>query len=229
MVEVDEIHSENNIQIREAGVNTRLEKKGLYAFDADQNQIRVFDGKAVAYEGDHKVTIKGGHELAFNTNQPYKARKFDKKQYEQGDLYQWSSLRSSYLAEANESAARTYVANGWYGPGWVGAGWYWNPWYSAYTFIPGGGFFYNPFGWGFYSPFFAYRAPLLYGGVGYVHRFGPGYRVPHYAHHGHFRAHPPAAGFRGARGFHGGAVGRSAPHSGARSFGRFHGGFHGRR
>ena len=227
MVEVDELYPENNLQIAEDGVNTRLEKTGLYAFDADHAQVRVFDGKAVAQVDDHKVTLKGGRELALNTDQPYKAQKFDKKQYEQTDLYQWSSLRSSYLAEANENAARTYVVNGWYGPGWAGAGWYWSPWFSAYTFIPGGGVFYNPFGWGFYSPVWAYRAPLFYGGVGYVHHFGPGYRAPLYAHPGHFRAHGPAAGFRGVNGFHGGAIGRSAPAIGARSFGGFHGGFHG--
>ena len=52
-------------------------------------------------------------------------------------------------AEADADTARLYV-NG--GPGWYGAGWYWDPWFSAYTFIPGAGIFYSPFGWGFYSP-----------------------------------------------------------------------------
>jgi hypothetical protein len=62
-----------------------------------------------------------------------------------------------------------YYANGWYGPGWWGPGWYWDPWFSGFTFLPGDGFFYSPFGWGFYSPLVAWRAPLVIGSG--VHHF----------------------------------------------------------
>jgi hypothetical protein len=94
--------------------------------------------------------------------------KFDKKTSED-ELYKWSKVRSEYLAEANAASAPVYVAtdSGWYGPGW-----YWNPWYSAYTFIPGSGILYSPFGWGFASPW-AFYSPF-YGGF-----YGPGYwRAP---------------------------------------------------
>jgi hypothetical protein len=69
--------------------------------------------------------------------------------------------------------APTYVANGWFGPAWIGTGWYWDPWFDCYTFLPTEGIFYSPFGWGFYSPFWAYHAGY-YGGVygHYYHRFG---------------------------------------------------------
>ena len=40
----------------------------------------------------------------------------------------------------------------------------WDPWFSCYTFIPGDGIFYSPFGWGFYSPWWAYQAPIYFGG-----------------------------------------------------------------
>ena len=76
---------------------------------------------------------------------------------ETSDLYRWSSLRSAYLAEANADAAPLYVYGG---ANWYGAGWYWDPWFSAYTFIPGDGIFYSPFGWGLYSPFYAGWAPF---------------------------------------------------------------------
>jgi hypothetical protein len=113
-----------------------------------------------------------------------KTHGFDKKTAE-GDLYNWSRLRSSYLAEANIGQARVYAGGG----GFFGAGWYYNPWFSAYTFIPGDGFFYNPFGWGFYSPWFAYRAPFF----GYYGGYYGGYRsFAHYA--------PPAAFVGGYRG-----------------------------
>jgi FecR protein len=229
MVEVDELHSENDIRITENGINTQLVKTGLYDFDANQNQLRVFDGKAVVQDGDRNVTVKGGHELALATGAVTKPAKFDKDESKQADLYRWSSLRSSYLAEANVGAARTYVVNGWYGPGWVGAGWYWNPWFASYSFIPGDGFLYSPFGWGFYSPFWAYRAPIIVGG-GYYHRFGPGYR-PVYANAGHFAAQAPATSFRGAApaaGFRGPSMTRPAPAMSApRASGGFGGAFHG--
>ncbi|HTR64705.1 MAG TPA: FecR domain-containing protein [Terriglobales bacterium] len=217
MVEVAEIHPENDLRIRVDGATTQLLKKGIYSFDANQGVVRVFDGEARVQDGDSTVKVKGGHELALNETGKLKAEKFDKDAYTSDDLYRWSSLRSSYLAEANADAARTYFVNGWYGPGWYGTGWYWDPWFSAYTFIPADGIFYSPFGWGFYSPLVVYRSPFLYGGH-YYHNFGPYYRPGVIAHgyvgpragHG-FRAVPPprtmapqARGFGFHSDFHGG-------------------------
>lgn len=207
MVEVTEIHPENNLRIVENGVSTQLRKNGLYDFDAAQNELRVFSGKAVVFDGDREVTVDGGHQVDFNVQGKLKSQGFDKKQYQESDLYRWSSLRSSYLAEANVDSARVYVANGWYGPGWVGPGWYWNPWFGAYTFVPAGGIFYSPFGWGFYSPLVVFRSPLFVGRP-FVHTFGPGYRPVVV---GGFRT-APSLGVRGAV-IHGGGFG-----------GGFHGG-----
>ena len=44
----------------------------------------------------------------------------------------------------------------------TGLGWYWDPWLGAYTFVPAGGVFYGPFGWGFYSPIAVYRSPFFF-------------------------------------------------------------------
>lgn len=228
MVEVSEIHSQNDIRIMQDNASTRILKTGLYDFDADHDQVSVFDGEARVFAGDRETTVKGGHDVTVDSAK-LKSHRFDKDAYEQSDLYRWSSLRSSYLAEANQNEARVYVANGGYGPGWIGAGWYWDPWFSTYTFIPGDGIFYSPFGWGFYSPFYAYRAPLIYGYRGdFYHHFGPTYRAPVYRG---FRGHPGFARPLGPRrhafpGFH------RAPNRGmgfhGRAFGGFHGeGFHG--
>ena len=91
-------------------------------------------------------------------------------------MYNWSSLRSAYLAEADVDLGPSYIAGGGYGLGWYGAGWYWDPWFSAYTFIPGDGIFYSPFGWGFYSPFFAFDAPIFFDGGHFHHHFDPNHR-----------------------------------------------------
>ena len=170
MVEVAEIHPENDIRVADDGITTQLLKTGLYDFN--QGEFRVFDGKARVEEGDKQITVKSGHELSLSANAPLKAQKFNKKLYEKGDLYRWSSLRSAYLAEANVNAASIYANSGWgpWGPGWWGADWYWDPYFSAFTFIPADGIFYSPFGWGFYSPWLVYRAPFYgygLGGYGY--------------------------------------------------------------
>jgi hypothetical protein len=231
MLEVSQIYPQNDIRINENGATARIQKTGLYAFDAAQGQIRVFDGKAEVLDGDRHVTVKGGHEVSLNEAEQtgkLKARGFDKQQYEDSDLYRFSSLRSSYLAEANESSARVYVSNGWYGPGWIGAGWYWNPWFSTYTFIPADGVLFSPFGWGFYSPLYAYRAPVIVGGF---RHFGVGYRAPvivgrrgafrhsfgHSVRRPAFHAHGPRPAFHGPAGrSHGSFHGRPSFQGGSR-------------
>jgi len=218
LVEVAEIHGENDLRIREDGATALLLKTGIYSFDAANKQIRVFDGKAEVLDGDRQITVKGGHEVDLSA--PLKSQKFDKNDYKQSDLYRWSSLRSSYLAEANIDAARTYYVNGWYGPGWIGAGWYWDPWFGGYTFIPADGLFYSPFGWGFYSPLWVYRAPIFYR-TPYYHHFDQEYRPPVAVHAGHFAPRGPVGGF------HGSPAMRPAPSMAQpRAYGGF-GGFHG--
>jgi len=220
MVEVAEIRPENNVRIGEDGSSTRLLKPGLYDFDADRGVIRVFDGKATVQAGGQNVHVKGGRQVALNAAGKLKARKFQKQAY-MDDFYRWASLRSSYLADANVDAARAYAGGGNWAPGgWYGYGWYWDPSFDAYTFIPGDGIFYDPFGWGFYSPGFAFGAPYFgYGyGLGFAgggyHHFGPGYR-PHdtgghssaFIGHAHSVGNGFGGGLAGGGGFHGGGGG----------------------
>lgn len=245
-VEVTDLHPQNDLRIEEDGASAQLVKNGFYDFEATQGQIRVLDGQAMVRAGDRDVKVKGGHEVDLNAAS-VKAHGFDKKTYEASDLYNWSSLRSAYEAEANADIAPQYVLNGWYGPGWIGAGWYWDPWFSAYTFLPADGLFWSPFGWGFYSPFYAYGYFGGFYGPHYYHRFamdphawGPVHNTPVYrgglntmhtapALRDNPRGFASAEGFRGTgaagSGFHGGAEGGF--HGGGFAGGGFHGGFAG--
>src|SRR5579863_8873716 len=213
MLEVDQIYPQNNISISQSGANTRVVKTGLYGFDAVNHEVRVFDGKADVFTGDHETTVKGGHEVALNGDSEVKvkAHGFDKKAMEQSDdLYRWSSLRSQYLSEANVDTAQLFYANGWYGPGWGpgfwgagfwGSGWFWDPWFGGFTFVPGAGFFYNPFGWGFYSPLLVYRAPVTVAHVPHVFNGSRPVAIGN-GFHNHavttFNGGARAGGFRGA-------------------------------
>ena len=217
MVEVDELYHENNLRISQPGADTRLVKTGLYDFDATSGDVRVFDGKAVVTADDHDTTVKKNHQLQLS-NAKLKATGFDKNQVTKNDdLYRWSSLRSEYLSQANINAAQMYYASGWYAPGWWGPGWYWDPWFDGFTFLPASGFFYNPFGWGFYSPLMVWRAPVVVAGG--VHHFD-GTR-PVAIGHG-FNNHAVTA-FHGGYGRMGGFHGGTAMHAGGFGSG-FHGG-----
>jgi len=225
LIEVDWIQKENRIRIDAGTQPIELQEKGLYDFDADKNQVRVFDGRAAVLTNDHEMHIQGGHEVTLGAAK-LKAEGFDKKAVED-DLYRWSKLRSSYLAEANIELANTYYGGyGWAPSPWIGSGWYWDPWYSAYTWLPGDGLFWNPFGFGFYSPLFVVRAPFFAGGFHRVHSFGPGFRPSVPLTRGAFHGN----GFSG-NGFAGhgfaGSRGMAAPHfNGGAGFhgGGFHGG-----
>ena len=211
MVEVDEIHKSNDIRVLQDGASTQLMKKGLYDFDATQEQVRVFKGQAVVRDGDQKVKVGGGHELTLNATGKLKANKFDQKQAKTASLYRFSQLRSDYLADASASAAEQYAFNGWYGPAWYGPGWFWNPWFSGFTFLPGSGILYSPFGYGFYSPLYISQSPAYWyrGSLAHQPKLAMGHAPV---------VRPPASGF------HAPMARMAAPMS--HSVGGFGGGIH---
>jgi len=234
LVEVDAIRTENNIRINVSGASAQLRKAGLYDIDADHGVIRVFDGDAEVQINGVQVAVKRDRQLNLGTQGKLKAQKFDAKAY-QDDFYRWASLRSSYLADANVDAAKRYAGGGGWSPGlWADAGWYWDPRFDTYTFIPGDGIFYSPFGWEYYSPWFAFGAPGFGYFGGFHNHFGPGYRPSHgpgagfSGHASHFGRNSFAShgfgGVRGGGGFHGGGGGF---HGGSGGFHRGGGGAHG--
>jgi hypothetical protein len=188
-VEVDQIFSQNNVQVIDGGVVTQLTKTGYYEFDANHPEALVFKGRAEVSLGDNRwEAVKDHHDVALVSGTREKPQDFDSKPSDD-ELYNWSSLRSQYLAEANNQIAPDYA----YGAGFY-PGWYWDPWAWDYTFI-GLNPFYSPFGWGYYP----------WGGWG---GWGWGYRGRGF--YGHPGYHGPAGGFHGggpAGGFHGGGGG----------------------
>jgi hypothetical protein len=224
-IEVDELHSQNDLQVIDNGVTTRIDKTGYYEFGSNPAEAMVFKGMAKAEVGDGKWReIKSHHELALNGSadgQPLATEKpVDFNTQTSDDLYNWSSLRSQYLAEANNQMAGEYYGVG-YNPGW-----FWDPYAFGYTYM---GFepFASPFGWGYYP--FGWGG--FYGGWGGFYG-GPGYHGRYYRYGGSVHSGTRAGyggGFHGTGGFHGG--GTSGFHGGGFSGGGggFHGGGGGRR
>jgi FecR protein len=203
-VEVTQIFPQNNLRVDVDGAQAQLLKRGFYAFNAAQNEVKVFDGKASVLDGNQRTDVNGGHELALTGNAQTRTQKFDKNTGGD-DLVDWSSLRSSYVAEANVDAAPLYVASAVNDPaGWFGTGWYWDPWFGTYTFIPADGILYSPFGWGFYSPAFVLDSPFFFDSPHRFRHFGPSFQTwgpgPHYyagytgRAHGYGTFHPGFVG-----------------------------------
>jgi hypothetical protein len=202
-VEVDQIYQQNRILVDLPNSQTQIMKKGLYAFDAGNSTVSVFDGQANVYPGSDlqadikPIEVKGGRQLAL-TGDVEKPQRFNKDEA-QDELYKWGSLRSQYLGEANLSLASEYAGSAGFYPGWYWAG---GPY--GYTWLPGNGLFWNPYGFGFYSPYYVYGGGPIYGyGRGFGRGFY-GYRGGYYGYRGGYMG-----GYRGGAvgGFRGGAVG----------------------
>jgi hypothetical protein len=214
-VEVDQLFKQNDLLVKIQGDETHLLKTGLYAFNFESGTVRVFDGEAsvLPVNGQQKpVVVKKGHELAVNGERE-KPTDFDEKTSEDA-LYNWSSLRSEYLGEANVQLASAYEGSPAFAPGW-----FWDAGLYGYTWLPGYGAFFNPFGYGFYSPYYLYGGGFLYGyGRG---GYRGGYRNGQTSFHGE----------RAAGGFHGGNgsafQGGGSFHGGGGGFQGGAGGFHG--
>ncbi len=193
------------MDVLEHGAKASIRKAGLYKFDSDGSRIEVIDGKLQVTGNDQTKEFGKGKEVTLTAAQ-LKPVSFDRKA--EDDLYKWSNVRASYLADANISTAQSAYSG--YGPYW-GAGWYWNPYFDFWSWLPGDGYFFSPFGYPFYSPGYVIYAPTI--------------------RHGGF----PARGVA-SRGFAGGGVavapraGGFAPSGFARAGGGFAaggGGFHG--
>jgi hypothetical protein len=203
LIEVDRNIPGARVNVMERGADAAIVKAGLYRFDATTGNIAVYDGKLdVSFNGQSKG-VGGGHQLALNNGPKLKTTDFDKKT--QDELYAWSNVRSNYLAEANAATAQ-YIYEG-YAP-YSGLGWYWNPYYAMWSWLPGDGYFWSPFGY----PFFSVAWAPYFGAFG----------------HGWY-GHGPVAGFAGHAGIGSAAIARSGGFAGAglRGGGFAGGGFHG--
>jgi hypothetical protein len=213
-VEADQLYKQNDLRVKIGDGETRLLKTGLYAFNFENRTVQVFDGEAAVLSADgrqKRIVVKKGHELAMNGDGE-KPKHFDKQASEDA-LYNWSSLRSEYLGEASVQLASAYEGAPDFAPGWL-----WDGGLYGYTWLPGDGAFFDPFGYGFYSPYYLFDGGYVYGyGRGFGRRgYHDGYRYGQAGSHGQTSFHGErgeafhggnVAAFQGGGGFHGGGGG----------------------
>jgi hypothetical protein len=185
-IEADYFSKDNHLTVTEGIASTAILKQGLYVLSADQPFVQVLDGKATVTVGEQHATAGKNRNVVLNAQGKLKAQDFNPKLAENASLVRWSRLRAAYEAQANFDAAQTEVLNNsWYGPGW-----YWGPDFGFWSYLPGDGILYSPFGYGFYSPFFlsygypgVYARPGFYGG-GFRGGFRGGFAGGGFAHGG---------------------------------------------
>jgi hypothetical protein len=160
MVECDELLKDNAVSLVYQGDSIQLEKHGLYRLDTEPPQFRVYEGEAGIQSASGQTTLKAGKRA--DLGGVLVAQHFD-RQLSIDDFYQWSSQRSSNLAYATITASQSVLNNG---TSWRSGGWMWSGLLDEYTYLPGAGLLYSPFGWGFWSPVYMgyYYTPVYNGG-----------------------------------------------------------------
>jgi hypothetical protein len=176
IVECDDPMKENAVTMIYGDYQIHVRKASVLEFASDPAQLKVFHGEAEVELNGTVSTVKSGKMLPFS--QALAQERFDTKS--SGDeLTRWSQERSEAVAVANVSAAKSLrdSGNGLFGTGSFGnAGlpygrWYYNPYYSMYTYLPMDGMFFNPYGYGFFSPYSVYQ---VYNNPGYFYGYGGG-------------------------------------------------------
>jgi FecR protein len=141
---------ENFVTILHKGAAAHLRKSGIYRFDSEPAQFRVYSGEAEVETGSNVLIVRSGKLVSLDGL--VAVEKFNPKDGD--ELSRWSERRAEYVSMANVSAAK-YVSNS--GNGLSNSGWYFNPYFGMFTYIPMNGMFYSPYGYSYFSPYTVYR------------------------------------------------------------------------
>jgi hypothetical protein len=157
MVECDELLKDNAVSLMLHGDTIHLQRQGLYRLEAASSVLQVYKGDALVETASGQKEVKTGKQAVLGDT--VAMNHFDEAAAKD-DLYQWSSQRSSNLAYATVTASQSVLNSG---ATWNG-GWMWSGLLDEWTFLPGAGLLYGPFGWGFWSPLYMgyYYNPVYY-------------------------------------------------------------------
>jgi hypothetical protein len=169
VMEIEDMAKEASVTVLCKDGTITLSKAGLYRFDTEPAQIKVYKGSAdVAVKGQ-TVVVGAGKMVQFDAAVAM-AEKFSVTDTD--SLDRWSRRRAEVLANANVSAAKQAhyggygVSNPCSSYGGYNTGpfmkpwgtWGYNPYYGMGTYIPCSGTLYSPYGYRYWSPLAVYRA-----------------------------------------------------------------------
>jgi ferric-dicitrate binding protein FerR (iron transport regulator) len=107
LVEVAQMESADRLEVVDKGASTRLEKNGVYLFNATNGTIIVYAGKARVNDDSHTISLAKGEELSLAGDTSLKPRKADPASND--SLYTWSRQRADYDAEASKWTAESLI------------------------------------------------------------------------------------------------------------------------
>jgi hypothetical protein len=178
VIEIDDIEKDAAVTVVLKDATVSLEKAGLYRFDTNPAQVKVFKGSADVKVNGQTISVGSGKLLSLGAVAA--VEKFDSNLTDALD--RWSHRRAEVVANANVSAAKqAHYGGGGGGYGNVyGIGgnpcrgyggyntgpiiqhalgtWQYNPWYGFGTYIPCNGTLNSPYGYRMFSPYAAYQA-----------------------------------------------------------------------
>jgi len=172
IVEVAEVSKDNNLTIVAKDATVVVNKKGLYRFDVDQSQIKVYDG-VLGVQMNGQNLLVGTGKMVGISGATASVEKFDREDTDALD--HWARRRAERVAMANASSAKQVHDYGCspttttnfaavnnptatspcYNPC---NSWRYNPWYGLVTYIPCGNNIYSPYGYRYWSPYNVMRA-----------------------------------------------------------------------
>jgi hypothetical protein len=174
IVEVAEVQKDNNLTIAAKDATVTINKKGLYRFDVDQSQIKVYEGVLGVQLNGQNVLVGTGKMVGMSGTSASVA-KFDKEDTDALD--HWAKHRAERIAMANASSAKQVhdygcASNSFTAGSFAAAtnpslnspcsnpcaSWRYNPWYGLITYIPCGNNIYSPYGYRYWSPYNVMRA-----------------------------------------------------------------------
>ena len=175
VVESDDVVKDTSTTIVCQKASVTMPKVGIYRFNVDPGQLKVYKGTAEVDLGSQHVTV-GTAKMVMLNGDSAALQHFDAD--ETDFLDHWNRQRSEYVAMANVSAAKSligasssYASLGWGMGGSCMGAWGFNSYYGMMTYIPCSGYLMNPYGYRYWSPFTvmgAYYMPnYAYGGGGY--------------------------------------------------------------
>jgi hypothetical protein len=171
LIEVDEVQKDNNLTIIAKDATVVVSKKGLYRFNVDQSQIKVYDGSLGVQMNGQNLLLGAGKMVAMSGTTA-SVEKFDREDTD--SLDHWAKQRAERMAMANASSAKQVHDYGCSTPTSFAAAtnptlgtspcsnpcnsWRYNRWYGLITYIPCGNNIYSPYGYRYWSPYNVMRA-----------------------------------------------------------------------
>src|SRR5215467_9371241 len=91
------VQKENSVTILYKGLSAHLRKAGIYRFDSEPAQLKVYSGEAEVDSGTNVLIVRSGKMVALMN--PVAVEKFDVHNLDA--LSRWSQRRGEYVAMAN--------------------------------------------------------------------------------------------------------------------------------